>query len=82
MPRLFDPRTKTSIIQGFMCAGEWRKALAAAARLPQLGRHRNAVLDGHGAYTNPRFYAQIGKSPEALIEAGVAALNDKFGARG
>ena len=33
----------------------------------------------HGAYTNPRFFAQIGKDVEALKDAGRAALIDRFG---
>jgi hypothetical protein len=56
-----DPRTKTSIIQS-MAAGEWRNAIRVAARLPRLDKHRCAVLDAHGAYENPGFYAQIGKT--------------------
>lgn len=74
-----EPVTKTSVITGHMRAGEWRKAVSVAARLPRLDKHRNAILDAQGAYTNARFYEQIGKSPEALIAAGRAALIERFG---
>src|ERR1700680_3984375 len=74
-----DPRTKTSIIEGHMAAGDWRNAIRVAARLPRLDKHRCAILDAQGAYENPRFYAQIGKDAETLIEAGAAALCERFG---
>src|ERR1700730_2130506 len=74
-----DPRTKTSIIQGHMAAGDWRNAIRVAARLPQLDKHRCAILDAQGAYEHPSFYAQIGKDAGTLIEAGAAALLERFG---
>jgi hypothetical protein len=74
-----DPRTKTSIIQAHMAAGDWRNAIRVAARLPRLDRHRRAILDAQGAYENPGFYAQIGKDAATLIEAGAAALRERFG---
>src|ERR1700730_3102880 len=73
-----DPRTKTSIIQRHMAAGDWRNAIRVAARLPRLDKNRAAILDAQGAYENPRFYAQIGKDAETLIEAG-AALRERVG---
>jgi hypothetical protein len=73
-----DPRTKTSIIRGHIAAGDWRNAIRVAARLPRLDKHREAVLDAQGAYTNPGFYAQIGKDAATLIEAGAAALRERF----
>jgi hypothetical protein len=78
-PKPHDPRTKTSIIQGHMAAGDWRNAIRAAARLPRLDKHRCAILDAQGAYENPGFYAQIGKDAAILIEAGNAALRERFG---
>src|SRR3984893_10058501 len=74
-----DPRTKPSLIRGRMAAGDWRNAIRVAARLPRLDKHRAAILDAQGAYENPRFYTQIGKNTETLIEAGAAALCERFG---
>jgi len=74
-----DPRSKTSIIVGHMASGDWRNAIRVAARLPRLDKHRCTILDAQGAYENPSFYAQIGKDAETLIEAGAAALCDRFG---
>ena len=74
-----EPQTKTSIIRAHMKAGEWRRAISVAARLPRLDRHRVPILDAQGAYTNERFYQQIGKDPEKLIAAGRVALIERFG---
>ena len=74
-----DPRTKTSIIHGHIAAGDWRNAIRVAARLPRLDKRRCAILDAQGAYENPSFYAQIGKDAATLIQAGAAALRERFG---
>lgn len=72
------PATKLSGVQAAMRAGDWPRALALAARFPQLGDERAAILDGHGAATNPRFARQLGKDPDALIAAGAAALLARY----
>lgn len=74
-----QPVTKSSVIRAAMAAGDWRRAIGLAARLPRLDRHRNAILDAQGAYTNARFYTQIGKDPAILIDAGRIALIERFG---
>lgn len=66
--------TKLSAVTAAMDAGDWQRAIALAAKFPRLGAHRNAILDAHSAYTNPRFLTQIGRNPEACIEAGKSAL--------
>lgn len=67
-------QTKIDQIREAAARDDWRAAVAIAARFPRLGAIRGAVLDAHTAYTNPRFLAQIGRSPEACIEAGRSAL--------
>jgi len=37
------------------------------------------ILDAHGAYTNPRFFAQLGKDVESMKHAGQRALALKYG---
>ena len=71
--------TKLSVVKRHMRAGEWQEAIRLAARFPRLDVHRNAVLDAHGAYTNPRFFVQIGRDLDALKDAGQRALLDRFG---
>jgi hypothetical protein len=73
------PPTKSAAIRAAMAAGDWRRAISLAARLPRLDRHREAILDAQGAYTNARFYVQIGKDPDTLIAAGRQALVERFG---
>ena len=74
-----ETRTKSAIIREHMARGEWREAISRASKLPRLDKHRIPILDAQGAYTNARFYTQIGKDPAALIEAGRVALVERFG---
>jgi len=71
--------TKLSILKEKMREGDWRGAISLASKFGQLGPQRNAILDAQGAYTNPRFYTQIEKDPDALIEAGKRALIERYG---
>ncbi|KVZ03367.1 hypothetical protein [Burkholderia stagnalis] len=72
-------KTKISIVREHMAAGRWQEAIRVAARFPQLGAERAAILDAHGAYTNPRFFAQLGRDVETLKRAGQRALVLKYG---
>lgn len=74
-----QPETKLSQLRAHMEAGEWEKAIAIAARFPRLGAHRNAILDAHSAYTNPRFLVQIGRDVDACIEGGKLAIIAAYG---
>lgn len=71
--------TKLDALRAAARAGDWQRAVAIAARFPRLGAYRNAVLDAHAAYTNPRFMAQIGRDVDACIEAGKSALIAAYG---
>ena len=66
--------TKLQTLKDAANAGNWQKAIAIAARFPQLGIYRNVILDAHGAYTNPRFLAQLGRDVEKCKETGKLAL--------
>lgn len=72
-------KTKLSVVREYMVAGQWQEAIRIAARFPRLDHHRDAILDAHGAYTNPRFLVQIGKNLDAVKAAGQAALLARFG---
>ena len=76
---IMERETKTAIIRRHMADGDWRKAIAQAAKLPRMGKHRNAILDAHGAFVRPKWVKQIGKDVPTLIAAGIAALTEKFG---
>jgi hypothetical protein len=73
-----EPRSKLSILKAALAAGDVQGAIRIAARFPDLGAERAAILDAHGAFTNPSFCRQIGKDPEALIEAGRLALLRRY----
>lgn len=66
--------TKLQTLKNAAAAGNWKKAISIAARFPRLGAYRDAILEAHGAYTNPRFLVQIGRDVDACIEAGKLAL--------
>jgi hypothetical protein len=70
--------TKLSKLKAAMAAGDWRGALAIAARFPQLGEHRAAILDGHTAYTNPRWLLCLHRDVEQVKQAGIAALIARY----
>lgn len=76
---MIAPQTKLSQLKAAAAAGDWERAIAIAAKFPDLGEQRAAILDARSAYTNPRFVEQIGKKPEALIAAGRAALVARYG---
>lgn len=71
--------TKLQTLKNAAAAGDWKTAFSIAARFPRLGAHRNAILDAHSAYTNPRFLAQVGRDVDACIEAGKLALIAAYG---
>lgn len=72
------PPTKTSQITRAMIDGDWRLAIRRAARLPQLDRHREAILDAHNAFVRPEWARSLGKDPDKQIAAGIAALKERF----
>jgi len=72
------PKSKLSTLREHMEAGRWRDAIRLAARFPQLGDQRGAILDAQMAYTNPEFARGIRKDPEQLIAAGIAALRARY----
>ena len=66
--------TKLDTLKAAAARDDWQAAVAIAARFPRLGSIRNAVLDAHTAFQNPRFFAQLGRDPQAAIAAGRSAL--------
>ena len=70
--------TKLAGLKERLASGDVAGALRIAARFPDLGAERAAILDAHGAITNPRFCRQLGKDPDQLIEAGRLALLRRY----
>lgn len=71
--------TKLSQLRALMAAGQWREAVLFAAKFPQLGEARNAVLSAREAYLRPAFQQELGRDCAALIAAGRAALEAQYG---
>lgn len=78
MHGLIEMETKLSKLAAAAMAGDWQAALRIAAKFPSLGDERDAIKRAHEAHANPAFYQQIGKDPEALIAAGIAALKRRY----
>jgi hypothetical protein len=72
-------KTKLSQVQEMMGCDDWRGAVLMAAKFADLGAQRNAILSAREAYLRPAFQKQIGKDVDALVAAGIAALNERFG---
>jgi hypothetical protein len=71
--------TKLSKLKAAAAAGDWGKALRIAAKFPELGEHHAAIKRAHEASHSAAFYRQIGRDPQACIDAGVAALRARYG---
>ena len=57
----------------------YHKALKLAASWPRLGGHARQIRQGWAAISNPDFYRQLGRDPEALYSDGLAAVAEQFG---
>jgi hypothetical protein len=71
-------KTKLDILKDAFNAGDHAKAIRIAAKFPDLGKERAAILDAHTAITNPRWTTGLGKSVDAAIAGGVAALRIRY----
>jgi hypothetical protein len=70
--------SKLNQLAKLMKTGNWNDALKMAAKFHDLGDHAKAITQGANALRNPDFYRQIHKDPAALIEAGIAALKERY----
>lgn len=73
------PTSASSELQQLWAAGEYRKALKLAAGWPRLGDHKVAIERGWCAAASTAFYRQMGKDPDALYAAGLAAVAERYG---
>jgi len=71
-------QTKLSQVQAALARDDVVGALRIAARFPDLGTERAAILDAWTAVQSPRFLQQLGKDPAAVIAAGQAALVRRY----
>ena len=74
-----EPPKKIDVLRRAMNAGAWQSAMSIAAKFPRLGDEQTAILRAHEAFVRPDFQRQLGRDPEALKAAGIAALKGKYG---
>lgn len=67
-------KTKLQTLKDAAENDDWQKAIAIAARFHKLGIYRNAILDAHGAYTNPAFLKQLGRDIDKFKATGKLAI--------
>ena len=65
-------------LQALWAAGHHRKALALAAKWPNLGTAKNAITRGHAAANNPAIYREMKQDPDQLVRDGLAALCSRY----
>jgi hypothetical protein len=73
------PPRKLDAVLAAMEAGAWAEAIRLAAKFPRLGPQARAIMQAHEASQRPEFQRQLGRCPAQLIEAGKAALIERYG---
>lgn len=71
--------TKLAKLKAKYAAGDKIGALAIAAKFPRLGEHTEAIQKAWAAHQNPGFYVSIKEDPKNLVEAGIKALEERYG---
>ena len=71
-------QTKLSQVKAAYEAGNFAKAIQIAAKFPDLGKERAAILDAHLAITNPRWAMQLHQDIDQTINAGIKALATRY----
>ena len=72
------PQTKLSQVLAAMDAGDWRKAVSIASKFGSLGKQREAITRAQAVLNFPRLYEQMGRDPARIVEAGKAAMRERF----
>ena len=55
---------------------DYKKAISIASKFQ--GKDMNEIKDAQLAFSNPSFYRQIGKNPDAVIENAIKVMQVKF----
>ena len=72
------PETKLSKLEAAAARGDWPGALRIAAKFADLGEQRAEITRAHECITRPDFYRQLGRDPDVCLEAGIAALKERY----
>lgn len=74
-----NPPRKLDTLRALMAAGKWGRAISLASSWADLGEQRDAIRQAASALLSPSFYEGMGKDPQALAAAGIAALKARYG---
>ena len=70
--------TKISQLRAAAAREDWREALRLAAGFQRLGTEHGAILAAWEGMQRPSFQRQLGRDPDQLIAAGIAALKARY----
>jgi hypothetical protein len=70
--------TKTEKVRLAIRQHRWYEALKIAAKFRHLGEHKATIERAWAAYSNPRFYQEMGQNPDELIRLGQVALMELY----
>lgn len=71
-------KTKSDIIKDALANGDTRKAISVASKFFDRSEETQLYKQAQAAIGNPRFYRQIGKDPDAIVDAAVTRLRARF----
>lgn len=71
-------QSKSDKIREALRAGETGKAISLASKFFDRSGETRVYQQAQSANTNPAFYRQIGKDPDAIVRDAVAALTLRF----
>jgi hypothetical protein len=80
LPKSHSSDTKLALVRAAMEAGDWESAIQIAGQFHRLGEHADAIRSARDALNNRVFYQQMGKDVDALIEAAIEALKERYSA--
>jgi hypothetical protein len=72
------PQTKLAQLQAAIAAQDWPRAFSIASKFARLGPQRAAIMRAQAARLSPGLYRQLGRDPATIIEAGKAAMRERF----
>jgi hypothetical protein len=70
--------TKSDKIKAALISGDKVRAISIASKFFDRSEDTRLYQQAQSAANNPAFYRQIGKDPEAIVDAAVAALSHRF----
>ena len=73
-----QPPRKLDAVIAAMNADDWSLAIRLASKFPRLGEQEKAIRQANEAIQRPAFQRALGRDPVQLIEAGKAALIERY----